>query len=74
MEESFSSEHSGELFSYSLEHFLDSSRVTNECYGHLETLWWDITDGGFDVIWDPLNKVRGIFVLNVKHLFIDFFG
>jgi hypothetical protein len=57
MEESLSSEHSSKLFSNSLEHFLDSGRVTNECNGHFKTFWWDITDGGFDVIWDPLNKI-----------------
>jgi len=57
MEESLSSEHSSELFGDSLEHLLDSSRVTNECNRHFETLWWDIADSGFDVIWDPLNKV-----------------
>jgi len=58
MEESFSSEHSSELFSDSLEHFLDSSRVTNESNRHFKTFWWDITDSGFDVIWNPFNKVR----------------
>jgi len=58
MEESFSSEHSSELFSDSLEHFLDSSRVTNESNRHLKTFWWDITDSGFDVVWNPFNKVR----------------
>ncbi len=35
VQESFSSEHSSELFSYSLEHFLDSSGVTNESNSHL---------------------------------------
>jgi hypothetical protein len=58
MEESFSSEHSSELFGDSLEHFLDSSGVTNESNRHFETFWWDITDSGFDVIWNPFDKVR----------------
>merc|ERR1711959_619595 len=73
MEESFSSEHSSELFSYSLEHFLDSSRVTNESNRHLKTFWWDITDSGFDVVWNPFNEIWGVFVLDVEHLFINFF-
>jgi len=45
MEEGLSSEHSSELFSDSLEHLLDGSRVTNEGHGHLESLGRDITDG-----------------------------
>ena len=44
VEESLSSEHSSELFTNSLEHFLDSSRVTQEGHSHLQSLWWDITD------------------------------
>jgi len=44
MEESLSSEHSSELLTHSLEHFLDCSGVSEECNCHLESLWWDITD------------------------------
>jgi len=72
MEESLSSEHSSELFSNSLEHFLDSSGVTDESNSHLKTLWWDITDGTLDVVGDPFNEVRTVLVLDVQHLFIDF--
>jgi hypothetical protein len=36
---------------------LDSGTVTNESGGHLQAFWWDITDTGFDVIWDPFNEV-----------------
>jgi len=57
MEESLSSKHSSELFSDSLEHFLDSSRVTDESNSHLQTLRGDITDGGLDVVGDPFNEV-----------------
>jgi hypothetical protein len=74
MEEGLSSEHSGELFGDSLEHFLDGGGVTNEGNRHLETLWWDITDSGFDVVGDPFNEVRRVLVLDVEHLFIDLFG
>ena len=74
MEESLSSEHSSELLTNSLEHLLDGSRVTEEGDGHLETLGRDITDGGLDVVGDPLNEVRGVLVLYVKHLLIDFLG
>jgi hypothetical protein len=74
MEESFSSEHSSELFSDSLEHFLDSGGVTQESDGHLQTFGGDITNGRFDVVGDPFNEVRRVLVLNVQHLFIDFFG
>jgi len=74
VEESFSSEHSSELFSNSLEHFLDSSGVTQESDGHFQTFGGNITNGGFDVVGDPFNKVRRVFVLDVQHLFINFFS
>merc|ERR1711971_1442341 len=57
MEEGLSSEHRGELLANSLEHLLDSGRVSEEGNGHLESLWWDITDGGLDVVGDPLDEV-----------------
>merc|ERR1712159_392408 len=74
MEESLSSEHSGELLSYSLEHLLDGGRVTKEGNGHLETLRWDIANSGLDVVWNPFNEVRGVLVLDVEHLLINLFG
>jgi len=74
VEESLSAEHGSELFTNTLEHFLDGSWVTEEGNWHLETLWWDIADAWFDVVGDPFNEVAGVLVLNVKHLFINFFG
>jgi len=74
MEECLSSEHSSELFTDSLEHFLDGSWVSEESDGHFKSLWWDITDWWFDVVWDPFNEIRGVLVLNIQHLLIDFFG
>ena len=44
VKESFSSEHSGELFSNTLEHFLNGSGVTEEGNSHLQTLGWDIAN------------------------------
>jgi hypothetical protein len=73
MEESLSSEHSSKLFSDSLEHFLDSSRVTNESNRHLKTFWWDITNGGFDVVWNPFNEIGRVFILDIEHLLINLF-
>merc|ERR1719291_44284 len=74
MEESLSSEHSGELFSDSLEHLLDGGGVTEEGNGHLESLWWDIANSGFDVVWDPFDEVGGVLVLDVEHLLVNFLG
>merc|ERR1719218_91685 len=71
MEESLSSEHGSELLTDSLEHLLDGSGVTEEGNGHLESLWWDIANSGFDVVWNPFNEVRGVLVLDVKHLLIN---
>jgi hypothetical protein len=45
VEESFSSEHSSELFSDSLEHFLDSGGVTQESDSHFQTFRGNITNG-----------------------------
>jgi len=74
VEEGLSSEHGSELLSNSLEHFLDGSGVSEEGHRHLESLWWDIADGGLDVVWNPLDEVRGVLVLNVEHLLVNFFG
>ena len=74
MQESFSSEHSSELFSDSLEHFLDSGGVTQESDSHFQTFGVNITNGGFDVVGDPFNEVRGVLVLNVEHLLINLLG
>ena len=74
VQECLTTEHSSELLGYTLEHFLDGGTVTDERGGHLQSLWWDVAHGGFDVGWDPFNKVRTVFVLYVKHLLINFFG
>ena len=74
MEESLSSEHGSELLTNSLEHLLDGGGVTEEGNGHLESLWWDIANSRLDVVWDPLNEVRGVLVLDVEHLLIDLLG
>ena len=64
----------GELLGNSSEHGLDGSGVSDEGDGHLEASWWDITDGALDVVWNPFNEVAGVLVLDVEHLFVDFFG
>jgi hypothetical protein len=45
MQEGLSSEHGGELFGNSLEHFLNSGGVSDESDGHLESLGGNITNG-----------------------------
>merc|ERR1712195_74702 len=74
MEEGLAAEHSGELLSNTLEHLLDGGGVSEEGHGHLESLWWDVTDGRLDVVGDPLNKVRGVLVLDVEHLLVNLLG
>ena len=74
MEESLSSEHGSELLTNSLEHLLDGGGVTEEGNGHLESLWWDIANSRLDVVWDPLNEVRGVLVLDVEHLLVNLLG
>ena len=60
------------MLTNSLEHLLDGGGVTKEGNGHLESLWWDIANSRFDVVWNPFNEVRGVLVLDVKHLLINF--
>merc|ERR1711998_465137 len=74
VEEGLAAEHGSELLTNSLEHLLDGSGVTEEGDGHLETLWWDIADGGLDVVWNPFNEVGGVLVLDVKHLLVNLLG
>jgi hypothetical protein len=74
MEEGLSSEHSSELLTNSLEHLLNGGGVSEEGDGHLETLWWDIANSRFDVVWNPLNEVRRVLVLDIEHLFVDLLG
>jgi hypothetical protein len=74
MKEGLSSEHGSELLRYSFEELLDGSAVSNEGHGHLESLWRNVTDAALDVVGNPLNKVRGVLVLYIEHLFINFFG
>ena len=74
VEESLSSEHGCELFDDSLEHFLDGSRVSDEGWAHLESLWWNIADWRFNVVWNPLYEVGWVLVLDVEHLLVDFFS
>jgi len=74
MQEGFSSEHGSELLSHSFEHLLNGSGVADEGDGHLESLGGDVADGGFDVVGDPLDEVGRVFVLDVQHLLVDFFG
>ena len=71
MEESLTTEHSRELLGDTLEQFLNGSTVANESGSHLETTWWDVTNSGLDVVWDPFNKVAAVLVLDVQHLFVD---
>jgi len=72
VKEGLTTEHSSELFRDTLEEFLDGGRVTDEGTRHLESTWWDVADGNLDVVWDPFNEVRGVLVLDVEHLFVNF--
>merc|ERR1719275_182238 len=74
MKEGLSSEHLGELLSNALEHLLDSGGVSKEGDGHLKSLWWDIANGGLDVVGDPLNEVGRVLVLDIEHLLVNFLG
>merc|ERR1712118_415557 len=74
VKESLAAEHASELLGNTLPQLLDSSGVTNEDGGHLQTLWWDVANRGLDVVGDPLHEVRGVLVLDIEHLLVDLFG
>jgi len=57
MEKRLSSEHRSELFSNSLEHFLDCSWVADKSCCHSQTIRWNITNGTLDIIRNPFNEV-----------------
>ncbi|KAF1760613.1 hypothetical protein GCK72_008862 [Caenorhabditis remanei] len=62
----------GELLRDALEELLDGGGVSDEGSGHLESTWWDVANGGLDIVWNPFDEVRGVLVLNVEHLLVDF--
>ena len=74
MEEGLAAEHGGELLTDTLEHLLDGGGVSEEGHGHLESLGWDVADGGLDVVGDPLDEVRRVLVLDVEHLLVNLLG
>ena len=53
---------------------MDGGGVTNESDGHFQTLGRDVANGGLHVVGDPLYEIGAVFVLDIQHLFIDFFG
>merc|ERR1712100_953915 len=74
VEEGLAAEHAGELLGDALPELLDGGGVTDEDGGHLQTLRWDVAHRGLDVVRDPLHEVRGVLVLNIKHLLVDLLG
>merc|ERR1719389_118021 len=71
VQECLAAEHAGELFRHALEHLLDRRRVADEAHGHLQALRRDVADAALHVVRNPLDKVRGVLVLNVEHLLIN---
>ena len=71
VEESLAPEHGSELLSDTLEHLLDGSGVSDEGGRHLEALGGDVTNGGLDIAGDPLNKVRGVLILDKHNLLVN---
>jgi len=74
VQEGLTPEHRSELLSHTFEHVLDGGGVSDEGGGHLESLGWDVAHGGLDVVGDPFNEVRGVLVLDVQHLLVNFLG
>ena len=62
MQKGLPTEHDGELLGDALPGLLDGGGIANKGCGHLEPLGGDVTDGGLDIVGDPLDKVRGVLV------------
>ena len=62
VEKGLAAEHDGELLGDALPGLLDGGGIANKGCGHLEPLGGDVTDGGLDIVGDPLDKVRGVLV------------
>lgn len=73
MQKGFAPEHNGELFGDSFENFLNSRWIANECRWHFQATRWNITNGHFHIIRNPLDEVAAIFILNCKNLWINLF-
>ena len=71
VEESLAPEHGSELLANALEDLLDGGGVSNEGRGHLQATRGDVTDSRLHVVGNPLNKVGGVLVLDIKHLLIN---
>merc|ERR550514_470769 len=71
VQESLAAEHGCEVLCDTLEHLLDRGRVPGESHRHFETLWWNIANGGLDIVRDPLNEVGAVFILYVEHLLVN---
>jgi len=54
----------------------DTRKTINESINqsYPEPLGRDVTNGSFDVVWDPLHEVGGVFVHHIEHLFVDLLG
>merc|ERR1719487_2387143 len=73
MKESFATEHSCEVLSYTLKHLLDRGGVSCKGNGHLQALGWNVAYACLNIVGNPFDEVRTIFVLHIQHLLIHFF-
>ncbi len=71
MQEGLATEHGSELVGDALEQLLDGGGVADERGGHLQAARRNVADGGLDVVWDPLDEVGRVLVLDVHHLLVD---
>merc|ERR1719152_5507 len=74
VEEGLAAEHGSEVLCHTLEHLLDCCGVPGKGNSHLEALRWDVANAHLDVVWNPLNKVGRVLVLDVEHLLVALLG
>mmetsp|Transcript_14405 Transcript_14405/g.27393 ORF Transcript_14405/g.27393 Transcript_14405/m.27393 type:complete len:280 (+) Transcript_14405:351-1190(+) len=74
VEEGLAPEHERELIRDALPRLLNGSGVPDEDGRHLHARGRDIADGRLEVVRDPLDKIGGVLVDDVKHLVVHLLG
>ena len=71
MQESLPLEHGSELIADTFEQLLDSRRIAEESYGHLQAARSDVTLSGLDIVWNPFHEIGRVFALDILHLLLN---
>ena len=71
MKERLPSEHCCERSTNTLEQLLDGGGIADKSSSHFQTPRRNVAHRCFYIIWDPLNEVAAVLVLDIEELFVD---